>query len=84
MPSASNVTWQQHICFSAVEFSLLCLWLLFVRRNETAEQEDSYPGTSTTVEWQAGEQAAASFQPAGSSGQDKASLFKTPPTPQRK
>lgn len=32
----------------------------------------------------AGRQAAASFQPAGSSGQDKASLFKTPPTPQRK
>lgn len=80
----SNVTWQQQISFSAVEFSMLCLWLLFLRRNETAEQEDSYTGGSVTAEWQAGEQAAASFQPAGSSGQDKASLFKTPPIPQRK
>lgn len=41
-------------------------------------------GWSATAEWLAGEQAAASFQPAGSSRQDKASLFKTPPTPQRK
>lgn len=60
----------------------LCQWLLVSRSNETVE--DSHTGESTTTEWQAGTQAGASFQPAGSSGQDKASLFKTPPTTQRK
>ena len=63
---------------------MLCDWLLPLSRDETAEQEDFYTGVSTTAGWRAGKQAAASFQPAGSSGQDKASLFKTPPTPHRK
>lgn len=49
-----------------------------------AEQEDFSTGGCTAEERRAGKQAAAGLQPTGSSGQDKASLFKTPPTPQRK
>lgn len=63
---------------------LLCHWLWLLWRNETAEQEDYFAGGSTTAEWRAGKQAATSFQPSGSREQDKASLFKTPPTSQIK
>lgn len=88
VPNESNVFWLLKINFPVVKFTKLqsmqklCQWLLVSRSNETVK--DSHTGESTTTEWQAGTQAGASFQPAGSSGQDKASLFKTPPTTQRK
>lgn len=84
LAAANTLSLQLYSPIKSLYKTFLCDWLLFLKRNETAEQEDFYARGSTTAEWRAGEQAAASFQPAGSSRQDKASLFKTPPTPQRK